>query len=211
MSEGYARFCETSKGKVPLEGLQANQMLRVRPTADDLLQPVTGLEPWSFSIEPGRGIQDHEKRTRDEKIARWVDNVPPEPEWERLDINYLIQDDLPAEPAPEDPIFAVEFRSLELTEHQKLMLETPESRIAKLIFPRSIRDRATLRRKQKRKSKWAEKLRGVFLGKSSKKCASVERGLRTLRRVWVRAIPERVQSKFIGERGELAQKSERGI
>ena len=118
MAEGYARFCEQSRGKVPLEGLQSNQMLRVRPTAEGRLEPVTGLEPWSFSIEPGRGICDHEKRTRDEAIARWVNNVPPEPEWDRLEINYLIQDDLPAEPSAEDPLFAIEFRNLELSEHQ---------------------------------------------------------------------------------------------
>ena len=66
-------------------------------------------------------------------------------------------------------MFAIEFRSLELSEHQKAMLETPESRIAKLIFPASIRARATLKRRQKRKSKWSEKFRGVFLGRSSKK------------------------------------------
>ena len=171
MSEGYARFCEKSRGKVPLQGMQSNQMLRVRPTAEGRLEPVTGFEPWSFSIEPGRGICDHEKRTRDEAIARWVNNVPPEPQWDRLEINYLIQDDLPAEPSAEDPLFAIMFGNLELSEHQQAMLETPESRIAKLVFPRSIRDRATLKRKQKRKSKWAEKFRGVFLGKSSKKWA----------------------------------------
>ena len=78
MPEGYARFCEKSKGTVPLEGLQSNQMLRVRPATEGRLEPVTGLEPWSYSIEPGRGICTHEKRTRDENIARWVDNVPHE-------------------------------------------------------------------------------------------------------------------------------------
>ena len=172
MAEGYARFCEKSLGKVPLEGMQANQMLRVRPTAEGRLEPVTGFETWSFSIEPGRGISDHEKRTRDEKIARWVNNVPPEPEWERLELNYLVQDDLPAEPERDDPIFAIEMRSLELTDHQKTMLETPEERMAKMVFPMSIRDRASIQRKRKRKNKWAEKFRGVFQGKASQKWAS---------------------------------------
>ena len=53
-------------------------------------------------------------------------------------------------------MFAIEFRSLELSEHQNAMLETPESRIAKLIFPASIRDRATRSSRRNRKSKWSE-------------------------------------------------------
>ena len=47
VSEAYKRFREKYKGKVPLEGLQANQMLRVRPTAlgpEGRLELVTGSE-----------------------------------------------------------------------------------------------------------------------------------------------------------------------
>ena len=45
MSKAYERFREKYKGKVPLEGLQASQMLRVRPTAlghEGRLELVTG-------------------------------------------------------------------------------------------------------------------------------------------------------------------------
>ena len=171
MSAGYSKFVEDSRGKVPLEGLQSNQMLRVRPTAEGRLEPVTGFESWSFSIQPGRGICDHEKTTRDEKIARWVNNIPPEPDWDRLNINYLIQDDLPAEPESMEPIFELALSSLELTDHQKLMLEPPESRLKNLVFPKSIRDRATVKRSCKRRNKWATKFEGLFHGKSAKKWA----------------------------------------
>ena len=135
-------------------GLQANQMLRVRPTAEGRLEPVTGFEEWSFSTQPGRGISLHEKRIRDAKIASWVDNVPPEPNWERIEHNFLVQDDIPREPEGDEPIFSIEFRSLELTEHQKKMLEPPEKRMDSMVFPKSYKDRATRRRRQKRSCKW---------------------------------------------------------
>ena len=57
VSEGYRRFREKHTEAVPLQGLQANQMLAVRPNEQGELQVVTGLEPWSYSVEPGRGIE----------------------------------------------------------------------------------------------------------------------------------------------------------
>ena len=51
VSEGYKRFCKKYEAKVPLEGLQANQILRVRFNEQGNLEPVSGREPWSFSIE----------------------------------------------------------------------------------------------------------------------------------------------------------------
>ena len=44
ISEGYARFCEKFKDQVPLQGLQANQMLRVRPSGEGNLELVRGTE-----------------------------------------------------------------------------------------------------------------------------------------------------------------------
>ena len=126
MGEGYARFCAKNKQKVPLEGLQANQMLRVRPTAEGRLEKVTGFEDWSFSIEPGRGIGRHEKRNRDARIDSWDKNIPPEPDWSKLNENYLLQDDLPVEPEADEPMFSMAFTSLELDEHQISMLQPPE-------------------------------------------------------------------------------------
>ena len=56
MAEAYTRFRDETAGKAPLEGMQANQMLRVRPTSTGELKNITGLEPWSFKTTPGRGI-----------------------------------------------------------------------------------------------------------------------------------------------------------
>ena len=56
--------------------------------------------------------------------------MPPVPDWEFLDGNFLVEDDLPAEPdAEEDAVFDMEFAALELTEHQKLSIK-------RLSFPR---------------------------------------------------------------------------
>merc|ERR1712194_811560 len=52
VNEAYARFQAKYKDKVPLEGLQANQMLRVRPTTGGRLGLVRGTESWSFNITP---------------------------------------------------------------------------------------------------------------------------------------------------------------
>ena len=174
VSKAYERFCEESRGKVPLEGLQANQMLRVRPTEATETEPcrlelVTGLEPWSFSTEAGRGIEPRLAHNRDELVGRWENNEPPEPDWSWLDGRIFQQDDQPPEPAADEPVFEVAFASLELSEHQKAMLKGPEERMAELIFPASIAARATGKRKSKRKNRWASKFRGHFAGKSARK------------------------------------------
>ena len=115
MSEGYARFCENSRGKVPLEGLQNNKMLRARPTTEGRLERVTGQETWSFSIVPGRGVRADLVRQRDQIVENWELNVPPEPDWETLEGNYLVHDDMEPEPQPEEPVFDMEFSNLVLT------------------------------------------------------------------------------------------------
>ena len=88
VSKAYERFREKYKGKVPLEGLQANQMLRVRPTAlgpEGRLELVTGDEPWSFSTLPGRGVTPRLAKERDDAVRQWQNNEPPEPNWSWLD------------------------------------------------------------------------------------------------------------------------------
>ena len=52
VAEAYKRFQEKLKSKVPLEGLQASQMLRVRPNENNELELVRGDEAWSFSTWP---------------------------------------------------------------------------------------------------------------------------------------------------------------
>ena len=56
MYKGLKAFMEKYEKRVPLEGLQADQMLRVRPDAEGVLELVAGHEPWSFNTAAGRGI-----------------------------------------------------------------------------------------------------------------------------------------------------------
>ncbi len=171
VSKAYERFCEETRGKVPLEGLQANQMLRVRPTSAEppRLELVTGDEPWSFCVEAGRGIPPRLKKERDLLVSSWEGNEPPEPDWAWLDGHLFEQDDEVDEPAPQDLVLEVAFSTLELTEHQKAMLQPPEKRLENLVFPASLASRAVKQRKTRRKSRWAAKFRGHFVGKSAKK------------------------------------------
>ena len=82
----------------------------------------------------------------------------------------MLQDDLPRETADNEPMFATTYGSLELTDHQKKMLEPPEKRLSELRFPKSFEDRVRRQRRgDRRKSKWASKFRGLFMGKSASK------------------------------------------
>eukprot|EP00959_Pyramimonas_sp_CCMP1952_P321114 6719885-Pyramimonas_sp.AAC.1 len=62
-------------GAVPLQGLRANQMGAVLLA----VQPTMG--PWSYSIEPGRGIEDSLSEERLEGVQSWPEGAPPAPEW----------------------------------------------------------------------------------------------------------------------------------
>ena len=138
IGEALRRFKAKYKGRVPLEGMQANQMLRVRPTSAGRLELVTGLEPWSHSIEAGRSIPSALAKRRDQIVESWENNEPPVPDWDFLEGNFLVEDDLPAEPQEaEEPVFEIEVRSLELTEHQKAMLEPPQERLDNFVFPQT--------------------------------------------------------------------------
>merc|ERR1712194_219255 len=96
VNKAYERFQAKYKDKVPLQGLQANQMLRVRPTTEGRLDSVRGTESWSFNITPGRGIPPKLSRQRDQIVESWPENVPPEPDWEFLErAHYTVADDLP--------------------------------------------------------------------------------------------------------------------
>ena len=46
LSKALHRFKADSEGRVPLQGMQANQMLRVRPTTTGTLELVKGTEAW---------------------------------------------------------------------------------------------------------------------------------------------------------------------
>ena len=97
---------------VPLEGLQAVQMLRVRPTIEGRLEIVTGREPWSHKTTPSRGISMKLQETRDEIIEAWHENIPPVPDWALLDGEAFFQADIapPERPADEDLVFELGLR-----------------------------------------------------------------------------------------------------
>ena len=114
ISEAYARFCKEYQGRVPLEGLQANQILRVRPTLDGQIKLVNELDEWSFTTRPGRGIRKDLAKKREFIVRDWADNDPPVPDWSFLDGNYVFFDDLPPEPTEDDPVFDFDVRGLQV-------------------------------------------------------------------------------------------------
>ena len=99
------------------------------------------------------GIAPRLAKQRDDAVRQWQNNEPPEPDWSWLDGRVLLADDMPEEPGPEEVVFDVPFQSLELTEHQKHMLKSPEERVSELVFPASIRSRVQTRRRANRKNK----------------------------------------------------------
>ena len=141
VSEGLAQF-KAKFPKVPLDGLQATQMLRVRPTAEGFLEQVTGFEPWSHSIFPSRGISAKLVAERDRIIGEWDDNEPPEPDWSLLDGKCFEADIAPeVRPETEELVLDLAFADLELSERQKTMLIPPEHRIENIVMPASIQTR----------------------------------------------------------------------
>ena len=140
LSKGLQRFKAKSEGRVPLQGSQANQVLRVRPTAEGRLELVKGTETWSHNTLAGRGIAPSLAKRRDVSVALWESDIPPKPDWSQLEGPMLVPDDVPDEL---EPVFDFEVQSLELTEHQKAMLEPVDARIRNILVPGSIAARAT--------------------------------------------------------------------
>ena len=75
----------------------------------------------------------------------------------------LAPDDVPEEPDELDAVFDFEIQLLDLTEHQKLMLEPVEQRM------KNIGARVAQHRSRARKSRWRSKLQSHFAGKSAQK------------------------------------------
>ena len=123
-------------------------MFRVRHTLEGRLELVKATESWSHCTLPGRGISPSLAQQRDEEVASWPEGVPPVPEWEQLEAPMLFHDDLPEEPGADDIVIDCELASLELSDHQKLMLQSVESRMASIIAPGSVASRVTRKRAQ---------------------------------------------------------------
>ena len=156
LSKALHRFKANSEGRVPLQGMQANQMLRVRPTTTGTLELVKGTEAWSHSTFPGRGIAPSLAKQRDETVGAWEDTIPPEPDWSKLEGPMLAPDDVPEEPDELDAVFDFEIQLLDLTPHQKLMLTPVEERLKNILPPGSLGARVAKNRKKARESKLAQ-------------------------------------------------------
>ena len=110
----------------------------------------------------GRGIPPRLAKERDDEVRQWPNNEPPEPDWSWLDGQVFVPDDIPEQPEPDEPIFEVPFQCLELTDHQKHMLKSPEDRVSELIFPAGITSRVMARRNKSRKTSGRASSRAIL-------------------------------------------------
>ena len=124
----------------------------------------------------GRGIPPRLAKERDDEVRQWPNNEPPEPDWSWLDGQVFVPDDIPEQPEPDEPIFEVPFQCLELTDHQKHMLKSPEDRVSELIFPASITSRAKAKRKLRRKKQVGEQVQGPFYGQERSQVGRAPQG-----------------------------------
>jgi hypothetical protein len=184
LRKGQLEFRERNP-LTPLLGLVQTQILIYRPSADghseiidDCEAPTTKAlfdELKLVRMPPSRGVSAQLARDRiliNQK--EWHIWVPPSPDWDILNRktpNYLFQDDLPQMPGDDDFVHDMDLKDLQLTEHQKAMLLPVDHRSANVIMPGSISSRVRTKNKlqQQRKSRWANKFKGVFMGKWSAK------------------------------------------
>ena len=187
--QGLQKFIEKNP-LVPIQGMIQNHILAVRPTLcedgsiaikllDDCAEESTRAllaKPGLERYPPSRTINTSWCQCRDAIVRGWTDGKPPMPDWDRLaeSNSTLVEDDLPRAPGPEDVELDIsDFNDLELSDHQKLMLLPVETRISQIVYPKSIQARVMREQNKpwKNKSKWGDKLRGVFLGKLKSKWA----------------------------------------
>ena len=158
--------------RVPLEGLIKNQFLVFRPNEQGILEKIDESKPWAVpTLPPTRGIENKLAIERLDARADWVDGRPPRPDWEAIDTATVQLSEVPNEMPPEEAENMLEFdyEGLELTEHQKLMLLPPETRIRQVEYPESIRKRFGGRKCGKRKNKWGQKFKKLFVEKGRAK------------------------------------------
>ena len=172
--EGLKRF-KQKYVRVPLEGLIRNNMLVIKPTSDGNMEITPDEPPYEHKLPPNRGIPREAAIDRLEICKSCIESKgrPPRPQWELLDRDFHFEpvdlDGQDDEHEDEDDIkldFA--FEALELTEHQKIMLQAPEDRIKNSVYPEFIQRRASMDIRVKKKNKWANKFKHHLTGKSSK-------------------------------------------
>jgi hypothetical protein len=99
---------------------------------------------------------------------KWIEagERAPRPDWSILDSDFHFEHTSLEEPNDEEPIeLDFRFEALELTEHQKMMLQRPEDRIKAIVYPEFVQKRAERKLKNKRGNKWGNKFKKHFTGK----------------------------------------------
>lgn len=183
--------------QVPLQGVVENHMLAIRPVLvhdenqgsilkcrhlDDLWQQDHLLQQAfdkhkTFRYPQSKGIATSWCRDRDEIVRSWCNDPnakPTAPDWSLLTGHPETQDvaqvvttfDQESDPV----VFDIEFKDLELSDHQKVMLLPTHMRINQLVYPLSVQERVeTYKRTVRRKNKWIDKLSSVFTRKARDK------------------------------------------
>ncbi len=102
-------------------------------------------------------------------------SIPPVPDWDQLDRAAIEADCFPSEPGADDPVFEFSEDILaELTVEDKWLLPPPSARWAVVELPKDLRkpDRDT--KTDKKKSKWAQKFKGLHDKSRSKHWQNIQ-------------------------------------
>ena len=129
-------------------------MIELRPS-ETRLNITSDTAPWSeATLPPNRSIAPKAAMERLEKVEEWLNSESgraPKPDWEMLDAGFHFEsENIEETEAKGHQELDFEFRGLELTEHQKLMLKPPEQRMREIVYPEAIqrRTRISLRREK---------------------------------------------------------------
>ena len=170
--EALKRF-KQKHTRVPLQGLIRNNHLVLRPNAKGALEITPDELPYEYKIPPNRGIPPEAALDRLQICKHWVEagERAPRPEWDALDRGFSFEApnlEEVDEPADEEHLeLDFRFDALELTDHQRIMMQKPEDRIKSIVYPEFVQQRAAGKRKHLRKNVWGNKFQKHFSGKTA--------------------------------------------
>ena len=145
--ESLKRF-KVKYPQVPLQGLIQTNMLVLRPTADGL-EIAPDILPYEPKPPPSRGIPPQAALDRLEWCRNWLAygmGRSPKPDWDLLNDGVHLHNESFEENEQNnqngEQALELDFslQSLELTEHQLVMLQSPEARIKAIVYPEAIRN-----------------------------------------------------------------------